>query len=43
MTVLDLAPGATMEDLIKAMEGHIPGGGVLVGERQGKLIMKATG
>ena len=42
-TVLDLAPGATREDLLKAMDGHILGGGVLVGERQGKLIMKATG
>ncbi len=42
-TVLDLAPGATMEDLLEAMEGHVLGGGVLVGERQGRLIMKATG
>ena len=42
-TVLDLAPGASMEDLLEAMEGHILGGGVLVGERQGRLIMKATG
>ena len=42
-TVLDLAPGATMEDLLKAMEGHVLAGGVLVGERQGRLIMKATG
>lgn len=42
-TVLDLAPGATMADLLKAMEGHVLGGGVLVGERQGRLIMKATG
>ena len=42
-TVLDLSPGATMEDLLEAMEGHILGGGVLVGERQGRLIMKATG
>lgn len=42
-TVLDLAPGATMEQLLEAMDGHILGGGVLVGERQGRLIMKATG
>jgi hypothetical protein len=42
-TKLDLAPGGTREDLLKAMDGHILGGGTLVGERQGKLIMKATG
>ena len=42
-TVLELAPGATREDLLKAMDGHILGAGKLVGERQGRLIMKATG
>ena len=42
-TVLDLPAGATMDDLLKAMDGHILGAGKLVGERQGKLIMKATG
>ena len=42
-TTLDLPAGATRDDLLKAMDGHILASGVLVGERQGKLIMKATG
>jgi Raf kinase inhibitor-like YbhB/YbcL family protein len=42
-TVLDLPAGATREELLKAMDGHILGAGVLIGERQGKLIMRATG
>jgi phosphatidylethanolamine-binding protein (PEBP) family uncharacterized protein len=42
-TKLDLAPGATIDELIQAIDGHILAGGNLIGERQGKLIMKATG
>ena len=42
-TKLDLAAGATRDELLQAMDGHILAGGELVGERQGKLIMKATG
>ena len=42
-TVLDLPAGATREELLEAMDGHILGAGVLIGERQGKLIMRATG
>ena len=39
-TKLDLAAGATRDELLQAMDGHILAGGELVGERQGKLIRK---
>ena len=37
---IDLAPGATKDDLLVAIDGRILGAGELVGERQGKLILK---
>ena len=37
---LDLAPGATKEDLLAAMEGHVLGVGELAGERVGRKILK---
>ena len=40
--VLDLAPGATRQQLIEAMEGHILGAGTLVGERQGPLKLQLS-
>ena len=39
-SVLDLAPGATKEDLLGAMEGHVLGTGELAGERVGRKILK---
>ena len=39
-SVLDLAPGATKEDLLQAMEGHVLGAGELAGERVGRKILK---
>ncbi len=39
-TTLDLPAGSTKADLIAAMEGHVLAGGELVGERQGKTILK---
>jgi hypothetical protein len=39
-TKLDLAAGATRDELLQAMDGHILAGGELVGERQGKIIRK---
>ena len=42
-TKLDLAPGATIDELLQAIDGHILAGGNLIGERQGKLIMKVLG
>jgi hypothetical protein len=39
-TVLELAPGATKGDLLRAMEGHVMGVGELAGERLGKRILK---
>ena len=38
---LDLAPGATRDELLQAMNGHILAEGELVGERQGALKMIA--
>ena len=40
--VLDLAPGATRQQLLEAMEGHILGAGTLVGERQGPLKLQLS-
>lgn len=40
--MLDLAPGATRQQLIEAMEGHILGAGELVGERQGPLKLQLS-
>jgi Raf kinase inhibitor-like YbhB/YbcL family protein len=37
---IDLAPGATREDVLGAIDGHILGAGHLVGERQGIIIWK---
>ena len=42
-TKLDLAPGAAIDELLQAIDGHILAGGNLIGERQGKLIMKVLG
>ena len=39
-TTLDLPAGSTKADLIAAMEGHVLAAGELVGERQGKTILK---
>ena len=39
-SVLDLAPGATKDDLLGAMEGHVLGTGELAGERVGRKILK---
>ena len=39
-SVLDLAPGATKEDLLAAMDGHVLGVGELAGERLGRKILK---
>ena len=39
-SVLDLAPGATKEDLLGAMEGHVLATGELAGERVGRKILK---
>ena len=39
-TTLDLAAGSTKADLIAAIEGHVIAAGELVGERQGKTILK---
>jgi Raf kinase inhibitor-like YbhB/YbcL family protein len=39
-TKLDLAAGATIDELLQAIDGHVLAGGKLVGERQGKLIRK---
>ncbi len=38
--VLDLAPGATSEELLQTMEGHVLAGGELVGEQLGKFLIK---
>jgi hypothetical protein len=38
--MLDLAPGATKEDLLGAIDGHILAAGELVGERVGKKLLK---
>ncbi len=40
--VLDLAPGATRQQLLEAMDGHILGAGELVGERQGPLKLQLS-
>ena len=40
--VLDLAPGATRQQLLEAMEGHILGAGTLIGERQGPLKLQLS-
>ena len=39
-TTIDLPAGSTKADLIAAMEGHVLAAGELVGERQGKTILK---
>ena len=39
-TTIDLPAGSTKADLINAMEGHVLAAGELVGERQGKTILK---
>ena len=39
---LDLPAGASMTELLAAMEGHILAGGVLVGERQGPTAFEKT-
>ena len=39
-TTIDLPAGSTKADLISAMEGHVLAAGELVGERQGKTILK---
>ena len=38
--MLDLAPGATKEDLLAAMDGRVLGVGELAGERLGRKILK---
>ena len=40
--MLDLAPGATRQQLLEAMEGHILGAGELTGERQGPLKLQLS-
>ena len=40
--MLDLAPGATRQQLLEAMEGHILGAGELIGERQGPLKLQLS-
>ena len=40
--ILDLAPGATRQQLLDAMEGHILGAGELTGERQGPLKLQLS-
>ena len=39
-TTIDLPAGSTKADLISVMEGHVLAAGELVGERQGKTILK---
>lgn len=39
---LELAPGATKSELLRAIEGHVLAGGVLVGERQGPTAFEKT-
>ena len=39
-SVLDLAPGATKDDLLQAMERHVLATGELAGERVGRKILK---
>ena len=39
-TTLDLAPGATKDDLLAAMDGHVLAVGELSGERVGRKILK---
>ncbi len=41
-TMLDLAPGATRDQLLEAMDGHILGAGELIGERQGPLKLQLS-
>lgn len=38
--VLDLAPGATSEELLQTMEEHVLAGGELAGEQLGKFLIK---
>ena len=40
---LDLAPGATLEELIRAMDGHVLAGGEIVGERVGEYFRRIIG
>ena len=40
--ILDLAPGATRQQLLEAMDGHILGAGELTGERQGPLKLQLS-
>ncbi len=42
-TELDLAPGATLEELIRAMDGHVLAGGEVVGERVGEYFRRIIG
>ena len=42
-TELDLAPGATSEELLRAIDGHVLAGGELTGERVGEYYRRITG
>ena len=42
-TELDLAPGATLEELLRAIDGHVLAGGELVGERVGEYFRRIIG
>ena len=37
-TNVDLGPEATKADLLEAIDGHILGGGQLIGEQVGKVV-----
>ncbi len=42
-TELDLAPGATLDELFSAIDGHVLAGGELSGERVGEYYRRITG
>ena len=42
-TELDLASGATLEELLRAIDGHVLAGGELVGERVGEYFRRIIG
>ena len=42
-TELDLAPGATLEELLEAIDGHVLAGGELTGERVGEYFRRIIG
>ena len=42
-TELDLAPGATLEELVRAIDGHVLAAGELAGERVGEYFRRIIG